>query len=246
MSAALPAFITLGVGSTLLWYQHRYAKKEDEAAILAEQVETIEAETRNKLATDLHDTIAKDLAHIAIRARDLTATPGGASTADLHDLARLAAQASARIRPIILNLDTSFHSKTLTQTIDDGRILLSSRSINLAIDIPSSLDNTLSTETHTLASLVLREGTTNMLKYATPGTTATVEIALTENELTISLTNSTAPATHRQASPKTTSGYGLANLADRLQRSGGTLNFASVSDRWLLHATIPTKKGTAQ
>lgn len=240
-SALATITFTLLPGLTLRWYQRRYADKTSEANTLKKQVATIEADTRQALAGELHDTLAKDLAHLAITAQNLADNPDAAGSEQLQQLADSATSASRRIRPVILNLDSARMSSSLDEAISSAQTLLSTRAISLQISTPAQqLDVLLPRDTQFLASLVVREGATNILKYAPENSEAELEVTIENDILTLSLSNTIA-ATPRQSNGLT-GGYGIANLTDRVQREGGTLNFATFGNLWLLNAIIPFTK----
>lgn len=196
---------------------------------------------RKQLAVQLHDTIAKDLAHIAIKAQELSqqATP---NPDELRALANQAIATSKRIKPTILQLDTESGRSNIAQTISLVTKMLSTRNITLQSDVSENLDPQVTRQQALLTCLVIREATTNILKYAPAESTASLEVTREpDGAITISTSNLISDTPTNTA---ITGGFGLANLEHQITTNGGELEYSHNHARWILWALIPTNKRT--
>ena len=229
-----------------------------------QQAEEAAQTTRNKLQADLalylHDTIAKDLARIALTAETIQSNHDNAVSPalaqQLRELSSMAHQASARVRPKIVEMNAEAHSNSINKTISDIEHMLSMREITLDTDIstPYSLDEHLSRQARTTAALILREGASNALKYSPEGSKIqlflevqgdsdgdgdTASNAYSEDSLTITMINAIASA---PISVGLTSGFGLGNLHERVEAEGGEFSTIKTESTWILQARLVNVK----
>ena len=101
-SSVLTAVLVLVIGLALRWQNGRRVLAEQEK----ETIRRAATENRRELARQLHDTTAKDLAHVAVLAQDVT-TRHPELSSELLPLVVAATDASRRIRPMILSIDTA-------------------------------------------------------------------------------------------------------------------------------------------
>ncbi|MDR6938546.1 hypothetical protein [Arcanobacterium hippocoleae] len=163
----------------------------------------------------MHDTTAKDLAHVAILAQDV-ATRHPELSGELSPLVAAATEASRRIRPMILSIDTAASKAPLSQVVWQAAQMLKTSRITLDTVIPDDLDNAVTRQQHLTGALAVRGCAANILKYAPADSVANLVID-TDAEpgvLAISLSNKIAdtPVTSGMSS-----GYGLANLGSRIR-----------------------------
>ncbi|STO16080.1 Signal transduction histidine kinase [Mobiluncus mulieris] len=216
-------------------------KQAEQARLEAEQArrEARHASSlvRKQLAAQLHDTIAKDLVHLAIDAQQLS-LQGTASATELTALAERAIATSKRIKPTILQLDTESGRANITETVSLVTKMLSTRNITLQNDVSENLDPQVTRQQALLACLVIREAATNILKYAPTDTTASLEVTREpDGAITITTSNTIGDS---PANIGTTGGFGLANLEHQITLHGGELEYSHTPARWILWATIPT------
>ncbi|WP_242454765.1 sensor histidine kinase [Bailinhaonella thermotolerans] len=89
------------------------------------------------------------------------------------------------------------------------------------------------------AARVVREGLTNALKHAGPGTAVEVRVFVAEGELCAEVRNG-APA--RPPEPFPASGYGLAGARERVERLAGHVSAGPTPDGgWLLAVRLPER-----
>ncbi|WP_353067157.1 hypothetical protein [Arcanobacterium hippocoleae] len=141
----------------------------------------------------MHDTTAKDLAHVAILAQDV-ATRHPELSGELSPLVAAATEASRRIRPMILSIDTAASKAPLSQVVWQAAQMLKTSRITLDTVIPDDLDNAVTRQQHLTGALAVRECAANILKYAPADSVANLVID-TDAEpgvLAISLSNKIA------------------------------------------------------
>lgn len=232
LSVALGLLIVTLVGFGLRWQNSRMNEALELARSSEEKAIQATAQVRSELACLLHDTIAKDLSRISLVAQDLAQTPQWQPD-KLEALAKNASDASRRIRPVILNLNSTERSN-IRDTIVLTTRMLSTRAICLETNI-GEVDLRLTAQQELLAGLVVREGCTNILKYAPAGSQASLVISDDDAVVSITLSNIVV------SNPQTDliGGFGLENLRNRLEQVGGEISYFASGGRWILYATIP-------
>ncbi|MDD7384146.1 MAG: histidine kinase [Actinomycetaceae bacterium] len=231
-SSALICVLILAIGLALRWQnKHRLLAQRQ-----LEQAERSVVETRAELARQLHDTTAKDLAHVAVLAQDIVVRHPELSE-EINPLIHVATDAAKRIRPMILTIDTSASEATLSEVVQQATQMLQTRSIVLDSQVPDGVDDVLTRQQQKTGTLAIRECASNILKYAPAGSRATLVIDITDEPqtLTMALSNKIAdkPVTDMST------GYGLANLRNRIHGEGGTMEATNVGGRWLIYITLP-------
>ncbi|STO16072.1 Signal transduction histidine kinase, nitrate /nitrite-specific [Mobiluncus mulieris] len=251
IGAVFGSGVTIALGLAIRYFRLKTAKANTQAEHSRRQTEQARREAelarrearetssliRKQLAVQLHDTIAKDLAHIAIKAQELS-QPGCATPEELAALANQAIATSKRIKPTILQLDTESGRANITETVSLVTKMLSTRNITLQNDVSENLDPQVTRQQALLACLVIREAATNILKYAPTDTTASLEVTREpDGAITITTSNTIGDS---PANIGTTGGFGLANLERQITTNGGELEYSHTPARWILWATIPT------
>ncbi|NMW82339.1 ATP-binding protein, partial [Mobiluncus mulieris] len=251
IGAVFGSGVTIALGLAIRYFRLKTAKANARAEFSRQQAEQARREAeqakrearqasrliRKQLAVQLHDTIAKDLAHIAIKAQELS-QPGCATPEELAALANQAIATSKRIKPTILQLDTESGRANITETVSLVTKMLSTRNITLQNDVSENLAPQVTRQQALLACLVIREAATNILKYAPTDTTASLEVTREpDGAITITTSNTIGDS---PANIGTTGGFGLANLERQITTNGGELEYSHTPARWILWATIPT------
>lgn len=225
--------LILAIGYSLRFITDRARKSEKQLMKSRQSAAAI----REELATQLHDTTAKDLAQVAISVENLAvAHPElAAETAPIVTLAR---EAAGRIRPLIMNLNVKAAPPSLDQAIQDSRTMLRTRGLTLKVDPEGKLDKQLTRQTIQTAALFVRETATNALKYSENDTSVDLLIDLDGDTISL-LMASTISST--PVPPQYTSGYGLVNLQSRIEGEGGKMLFTRRHNRWIINAIIPRR-----
>ena len=235
-SSVLTATLVLIIGLVLRWQNgHRVLAEQEK-----EQAQRLTDENRRELARQLHDTTAKDLAHVIVLAQDVALRHPELSS-ELIPLITAATDASRRIRPMILSINTLVSEVPLSQVVQQVTQMLETRHITLDAVTPDNLDNALTRQQQKTGALAIRECTSNILKYAPAGTVANlvIDTDAARKMLTISLSNEIAST---PVVSGISSGYGLANLSSRIHSEGGTMDARKVGTMWLTYITIPADK----
>lgn len=239
-SICILTLLSLGFAFTFRYQRTKLQQTEDALELAEETGEKL----RQDLASQLHDTIAKDLTQISIIAQQLKSANGGENREQLEELSALASRTARQIRPTILNLNSERTTYTLDQAIADSVTMLTTRSITLNVETPSDMDALLSRRQKQSISLIVREGATNILKYAPAQSSAHLTIEIDElSNAYVSMSNLLTPPDKQKDMPEITGGFGLANLENRIREEGGELTFWQTSTRWMLSATLPSTKG---
>lgn len=235
-SSALIAVIVLVIGLALRWQNARRILAEHDR----EQIRKSTFQTRKELARQLHDTTAKDLAHVTVLAQDIAVRHPELSS-EMNPLVQAATKASRRIRPMILSIDTAASKTPLSEVVQQVKRMLQTRSITLDTVLPKNLDNALSRQQLLTGALAIRECSSNILKYAPADSEANlvIELQTERKELTLSLSNEIADT---PATTGISSGYGLANLDSKIREEGGTMEITNLGGQWLTYIVLPAQK----
>lgn len=233
-SSLLSAVLVLAIGLALRW------KNGSRVLAIQEKEQTLRSaeENRRALARQLHDTIAKDLAHVAVLAQDV-ATRHPEISNELVPLVTAATEALRRIRPMILSIDTAAREMPLSKVAQQVVQMLNTRNITLDTDIAKGLDNMATRQQHLIGALAIRECGSNILKYAPECSEAhlVIDVDVQFGTLMISLSNEIADTPQV---PGMSSGYGLVNLGEKVRSEGGTMEVSNLNHQWLIYLTIPT------
>lgn len=232
-SSIIVSSLSLIIGLTLRWQNSRRILAE----IQQEQARDAAEQIKQELARQLHDTTAKDLAHVAVLAQDLKVHhPDLAS--ELDALISVATSASRRIRPMILSIDTTARETPLSDVVTQVTAMLKTRNIMLETSIAGDIDTVLVRQQRLVAALAIRECASNILKYAPAYSEANLEMETyaAPGVLTISLSNQISS---QPAVPSMSSGYGLANLSSKIRSEGGTIDSSNIGQQWVTYITLP-------
>ena len=232
LSSIINIPIVVSIGLALSWQKGKRILAEASK----EKARQANLDIRSELAKQLHDTTAKDIAHIAIMLQDFTQQHPEYS-GQMRPIIDTAFTASRRIRPMILSLDNEAKELSTSQLVHQVEQMLTTRKIALEASIDSEIDNSLDSKLSKKINLVLRECGTNILKYAPPSSNASVEIYINhaKEQVTVSIINQVAPGSHFT---EITGGYGLLNLKQRLESEGDSLEFTQLDERWIINVTL--------
>ncbi len=226
-------------------------RAHEEAQNALQQAKEIAEITKNKIQADLalylHDTIAKDLARIALSAESIRLSYSCAQpelAQKLEQLSAMAHQASAKVRPMIVNMNAEASSADISTTISNIEHMLFTREIELdtTIDSPYILDHFLSRQALITSTLILREGAANALKYSPERSCIQLFLEIeadtgknNEDALKITMINNISPD---DAPKEISSGFGLLNLQERIKQEGGEFSTARIESTWILQAKL--------
>jgi two-component system, NarL family, sensor histidine kinase DesK len=221
---------SLGGGLTVygVWWMCLAFKRERRASTELVQLTTVRE--RERFSRDLHDLLGYSLSAITLKTeltRRLVSSDPAQARDELADVAGLARQAAADVRLVA----HGYRNVSLVREAAAVTSLLSAAGVDVRVEIGCGV---LDDKVDTVFATVLREAVTNILRHGA-ARSCTIEASHDDDEVTLAVTNDGAmlPA---QRSPR---GYGLENLAWRLEAIGGRLGTVVSDDRFCLRATAP-------
>ena len=214
--------------------------------LAAEQEQAREGE-RRQLAGELHDIVAHQLSlmslHVAAHAgsedpdvlRDTArevARMNESAEADLQTLVTLMRDQEDRATDVLPGAEGSWSTPSGTADAVADTVRRSGRTVDLGVD--ATVDQCDPTTQRTI-SRILREGTTNMMRYAPPFAHCVISLGATASTITVDLTNPLGTTT--VTNPDST-GHGLLGLTERVHLTGGTMTAGAVEGEWRIHARL--------
>jgi signal transduction histidine kinase len=211
------------------------------------EVEQAKASERERLARDLHDTVAHHVSAIAIRAQAGLAVAPMKHEAAADALRVIAAEASrclAEMRSIVRFLRES-ESADLAPTprIADLERLADERAEEpvVAVDIYGDVDG-LSPTVSAAVFRLAQESITNARRHARNATRIEVEVVADEASVRLRVCDDGDPSTPRPSA--VAEGFGLAGMSERTALLGGTCRAGpNPEGGWTVTAELP-RRGT--
>ena len=243
----LAVAIPLGFG--VQWGEEREGALLQEVKVSQVAAESAAALVRRDLNLSLHDTVAQDLVRIIVAGQSSARRTTDPQTAEeVQELSALARDAMRHVRALMGDVGVGHTDpvQPLADILATCQAMLAGRAITLNSDLPEDVDKSCSLRQRSVLGLVLREGTTNILKYARVGSTAHLSLEiLGDGTAEITLANLIDPAAE-DTRGALSGGYGLDSLTERAAREGGSLHFGSNGGTWLLSVSIPRTPGPAE
>jgi signal transduction histidine kinase len=199
------------------------------------------AEDRLRIARDLHDTVAHQIAVINLHAEAATrALPADAeSTRDALDIIRTAARdVLAEIGALLSDLRSSQSPSGLGSptpglaALDNLVARFRGTGLDVSLVTEGDLD-ALPPGIDSVCYLIAQEALTNARKHGTGA--ADLQLARTDSEIVISARN----ATSTRARPDHIPGHGLMGIRERLDQVGGALETSESNGTFRLIVRIP-------
>lgn len=210
---------------------HAVLARMQERDELVQRVEQARGAERERLTSELHDTLGNRIALLRAILEDEEEDPARRTAAAQLQVRK----ASDDLRALVSGrLDDASSS---VSPIDRVREIVSeARGAGLAVSL--SLDARLQSvrrpQQHIIFEVV-REGITNALKYATPGLVVVVgEVRPMTVEVSVS-----SPALSSPPAKATGSGHGLRSLADRARTVQANFDYGIEHDRFVLRLSLP-------
>ncbi|MDO5499422.1 MAG: histidine kinase [Propionibacteriaceae bacterium] len=189
---------------------------------------------RREIAADLHDTVAHELARIALRAD--SGAESGPHRADIAVIAQAARLAAADLRRImtLLEVDRSEVTEALNfaMTIDDCERRLRSSGFTVISTVEGDVSR-IGGSLGVGLSRILVECTNNVERHGNP--TFPIAEVFTVTDHTVEILVSNTPRGKGKARP----GRGLAGIEERVVHLGGTLEILSEDALWTVHLAVP-------
>lgn len=208
---------------------------------------------RLALARDLHDVVAHELTLITMQAagshrQDDTAVLHR-TISTMEDAARSGVQELRKLLQVLRESPGAAPRDHASSGLATGSIesLLASLTASLettgyrvSVHTSGDVDELPPTQRGT-AARILQEATTNIMKYAPPGSPCCFEVTVAHETLVIRIENSldmTRRSTQR-IPPSLTSGFGLHGIQERVALLNGEANYGPRNGRWVLGVRIP-------
>ena len=213
----------------------------------AELARTAVAQERLRISRDLHDLLGHSLSVIALKSelagRMIESDPQRAAS-EISELEAVARRSLAEVRQAV----TGYRQPSLAAELAAARRMLASAGIDCRVDAPVSYD--LPPEVDALLAWTVRETSTNIVRHS--GARATrITVTVTGTSASAELTDDGAgpptgrgtPTADGESEPGTAAGAGgsgLAGLAERAGRLGGTLLAgAGTNGGFRVRVTVP-------
>ncbi len=202
-------------------------------------------DVRRELAGELHDIVAHQLSLITMQAtgyRD--ETDAEALRAGLDRVTAINASAQADLALLLHVMRTGAGAAqpetgagwlSPTAAADAAAATLREAGRPVRVDIDPAIDAADPTTRRTMTRII-REATTNILRYGRPGGTCSIRIAMSGDGLRLTIDN---PLPERARHSVHSTGLGLIGLEERLRITGGTLETGAAEGRWRLAAQLP-------
>lgn len=234
--------VAVPIGLGVQWSEERAGALRQEVKVSQVAAESAAALVRRDLNLALHDTVAQDLVRIIVAGQSAARRTTDPQTAEeVQELSELARDAMRHVRALMGDVGVGHTDpvQPLGDILATCQAMLAGRAITLDADLPGDIDAVCSLRQRSVLGLVLREGTTNILKYARVGTTAHLSVEVLEDgRAAVTMANLIDPAAD-DTRGALSGGYGLDSLTERAAREGGSLHFGSNGGTWLLSVTVP-------
>lgn len=250
---ALALFVVPCLGALVgLVVHHFVSVRADQLADLArlhaEQQEARALE-RHQLAGELHDIVAHQLSLVGLRIMGLRdSTDVGELRRGVQQVASITASARADLATLV-HVMRAHHEAASADRAEVGRatwltpsaaaegVATTLRQAGHPVTVSTAADaDACDATTHKTVSRILREATTNILRYAPDGGACHIEVSGTERAIEV-VVSSPLPATP-VVDPLST-GYGLLGLQERAALTGGDFAAGPRDERWVVRATLP-------
>ncbi|MFT0762145.1 histidine kinase [Actinomyces sp. F1_1611] len=244
IAIGLAGAVGLGFGIQVL--DRRMRAMHSRIEVARQEVIDAERSVRQDIAASLHDTVARDLSGIIVTSDVALARCTDHALGDQLQTINSSARASLRrVRALIGGLRSSDPNVSLAEVIHTCRVMLQVCEVSLNSELPAELDQQLTQRQRSLLALAIREGTSNILKYAQPGSSANLLLeGLPDRAVALTIVSDVPAAQRLDPRPAELSGgFGLANLASRVSDVAGSIDFGRSGGRWVLSVTVPAGAG---
>ncbi|WP_207892816.1 sensor histidine kinase [Micromonospora sp. MW-13] len=186
---------------------------------------------RLRFAADLHDIQGHHLQVIAVKselAARLAEVDPARAAAEMRQVRQLSTDALQETRALV----QGYRRTTLEEEMSNATRVLAAADIDARMDLRPTAES-LSASARHLLGLVMREATTNVLRHSRAAR-ADVEYRVDGGRAHLRVSNDGAVDV-----PGTTTGTGLATLAERLTAAGGDLTWRHDGERFVVAAGLP-------
>lgn len=242
VGALLGMSLATAVGLRVQWSQARVADLEIRAEASRQEAQRAHQIVRDEIAATLHDTVAADLTRVIVTAQSMVRrAPDAGSAMEAGALEEVARDALVHLRAL-MNTTLSGQAsspQSLEDVVATCRTMLGARGVILDAEPLTIFEQACPLRQLSMLALVLREGSTNALKYARAGSTVGLSFERSEDgSIGLTMVND-IDVVDDIASDVLSGGFGLRNLSTRIALEGGRMHFGSNAGRWMLAAVIP-------
>jgi signal transduction histidine kinase len=213
------------------------------AATRRRELDAARIRERERLARELHDSVAHHVSAIAVQAQAGRAVAATAPEAVLDALAAIeaaASQALAEMRATVRVLrDDSEDPLEAPPGVADVRRLatVGDGSVSVVIRLDGDLEN-LAAPVDLAVYRLAQEAVTNAMRHARHATSVEVRVNGDERSVRLTVTDDGEPT--RDASAGYAEGFGLEGMRERVAVLGGTIAMGPRRSRgWLVDVTLP-------
>jgi PAS domain S-box-containing protein len=222
-------------------------RREEELSALSASLLSVQDEERRRIARELHDSTAQNLAGLAMNlsllAKAAVSVPDPAVHRILTDSRALAEQCSREVR----NLSYLLHPPLL----DDLGLAPALKSyiagfshrtgIEVQLDVPPDLGR-LAPEVETALFRIVQEGLTNVHRHS-GSTRAAIRLTLTDGEVRLAVEDEGTGAVPRASEDGVRLGVGVPGMRERAQQLGGHMEIESGRDGTTVIVSLPRRSG---
>jgi signal transduction histidine kinase len=213
----------------------------------ARAIEEIRSHERERIARELHDTVAHHVSAISVQAqagRALAATRPDEALAVLGVIEEAASRTLTEMREMVRALRGDAEAElTPQQGMADLPRLGRGGAHTLTVDV--TLDDQIGPVGAAVDAAIFRiaqESVTNAARHARNATRVDVQVAGDGDQLVLTVVDDGDPVSFDPAD----AGYGLLGMAERVKMLGGTLEAGpQPSGGWSIAATLPRNGGHA-
>lgn len=205
------------------------------------ELDRVKSVERERLARDLHDTVAHHVSAMAIRAQAgiaASASQPGAAVEALRVIEAEASRALAEMRAIVrvLRRGQPADLAPSPQVADITRLADGHTGPAVDVEIRGDLEDLPPTVSSTLYRLA-QESVTNARRHARHATRIEVSVAVDDTSVRLRVTDDGEAGTTR---PADSPGFGLVGMMERADLLGGTCQAGPDADRgWTVTAVLP-------
>ncbi len=211
------------------------------AMLQARQLDDVRQHERERLARDLHDTVAHHLTAIAITAQAGLAVADsqpGAATDALRRIDEEAGRTLAETRKVLRMLRTA--DEVPDRPLDDlaGLASPAGHVPRVTVDLGAGLDDMPATVA-AAAVRIAREAVANARRHATDATVVAVRVERVDGDVLVDVTDD------GRASTRAGDGFGIIGMTERATLLGGTLDAGPMAPTgWRVRAALPMEDVT--
>ncbi len=232
----------LGIGLSLRSHQNYISalNKSAQAALDARESDIMHrvAEERLRIARDLHDAVAHNVAVINVHAGALERilpAPTSAVQTSLTEIRNACGNVLTEMQDIltVLRCTDDEPARTPTNAVSVPALIDSFRGLGMELDADIDLQQPLGAASDAALYRIVQEGLTNAHRYGTGA--ATLHVYRSGDQLRIDIDNAVADG----GSGRDSGGFGLIGMRERTAAAGGSFEAEKHGQTFVLRAALP-------